>query len=312
MTYKKLFEPVLISPNNSIELDQLKELAKEWDILWRRISKSDVHIDFYMFCTPRIQFTSILYNDAIFIQGSHPKGTLVLSVIESNDICSFQNTSLEPYELVIIKSGEEMDFLAKTKNLIFTFAVEEEFFNTSFLHYFGYTIEDIQKNTKILLEKEVVSSLKKMMHSWQQHIQLSLFDEKAYKRVENEMLKKFFSFFQIKKRKISKEHFNISKAREILHANIENIYTIEDLVEDLHVSPRTLQHHFQKKLGISPKQYLQYLKLNAIREELLKLDPQEISITEVIMRYGYFNLSHFGSIYKTLFGQTPSETLLNQ
>ena len=84
---------------------------------------------------------------------------------------------------------------------------------------------------------------------------------------------------------------------------------INDLVEDLHISPRTLQHHFQKKLGLTPKQYLQQLRFDAVRKELVASDPMLINISDVALKYGFFHASHFGAEYRRVFGETPSQTL---
>ena len=307
MSDTELFEPALIHPLNRLELDALKMYEGSWDILWRRISKNDVFIDLYLFNTPRIQFSSLAYNNAIFIQGSHPKGSITLSLIDTNDLWSYQNQILSPYELVVMLPGEEMDYIAKTKNTLFTFVIEKEFFEKSFLLYFSKTLQEVRKEQKILLKKESFFMLKMMVEQLQ-HTLTNITNKKAYDLLEEKILEHLFSLFQIQKKQQNKNVFDISKARELLHANIQNLYTMQELIQELKISPRTLQHHFQKRLGLTPKQYFNYLKLNAIKEELNNSHPNETSITEIILKYGYFNSSYFSAVYKNFFGQTPLET----
>ncbi|WP_413700559.1 helix-turn-helix domain-containing protein [Psychromonas sp. KJ10-10] len=60
--------------------------------------------------------------------------------------------------------------------------------------------------------------------------------------------------------------------------------------------------------GISPKQYIQVLRLNQVRRELLN-NQDSLTISEIAFNYGFFHLSLFSQNYKRLFGETPGQTL---
>ena len=60
---------------------------------------------------------------------------------------------------------------------------------------------------------------------------------------------------------------------------------------------------------MTPKKFLQQLRLNAIKKELLASTTKNTIISDIAFKYKFLHMSHFTSEYKKLFGQTPSSTL---
>jgi transcriptional regulator GlxA family with amidase domain len=83
----------------------------------------------------------------------------------------------------------------------------------------------------------------------------------------------------------------------------------EEIAEAAHVSTRALFVGFQTHLSTTPMRYLKELRLNAVRETLLSLDPRHASVTTVAMDCGFHHLGHFCAAYKERFGEQPRETL---
>ena len=89
----------------------------------------------------------------------------------------------------------------------------------------------------------------------------------------------------------------------------EELPTMVEICEALGVSERTLQYAFREYVGLSPVAYLRICRLNRVRAALAASDPQETTITQVAMRFGFLHLGRFAGDYKRMFGETPSETL---
>jgi AraC-like DNA-binding protein len=311
MSDEILFEPQALILEEPLEFDRLKEVAGYWELRWTRLKPGDVEVGISIFDTPRLQYSCFDYTNGIFIQGSPPKGSMIISICQSQDLISSHNQSVNPYELVILTYGEEIDYIASNANTIFTLAIEEQYFFQSFSHYFGQTLDEVRKEKRLVLEEKYTGMFIAHLQHWLHYFasEKRKFDRDVYYGIEQEILGMLFSLIHTTRKLQTKDKFDISKAREILHENIDNIYMINDLVEDLHISPRTLQHHFQKKLGLTPKQYLQQLRLDAVRKELLAGDPNLSNISDIALKYGFFHASHFGAVYKKVFGETPSQTL---
>lgn len=75
------------------------------------------------------------------------------------------------------------------------------------------------------------------------------------------------------------------------------------------VSVRTLHAAFQDQLGQPPMAYVRQVRLDRVRAELLRGDPQQVRVTDVAMRWGFLHLSRFAQHYRDQFGELPSVTL---
>lgn len=84
---------------------------------------------------------------------------------------------------------------------------------------------------------------------------------------------------------------------------------VADICVAAGVCERTLQYAFRDYVRMSPTAYLRLLRLNRVREHLTIADPQETTVTDVAMRFGFLHLGRFGQDYKRVFGETPSATL---
>ena len=87
----------------------------------------------------------------------------------------------------------------------------------------------------------------------------------------------------------------------------EALLTVPELCAQLHVSRRTLQYAFETVVGSSPVLYLRSLRLNAVRRELHA--GATATVQDAAARHGFWSLSQFGSDYRRLFAERPSQTL---
>jgi AraC-like DNA-binding protein len=76
----------------------------------------------------------------------------------------------------------------------------------------------------------------------------------------------------------------------------------------LNVSRRELEYAFRSTFDISPQDFLNKLRLNAIHRALIRTD-RPVSVTTVAFDYGITHLGRFAAGYRSLFGEKPSDTL---
>jgi AraC family ethanolamine operon transcriptional activator len=84
---------------------------------------------------------------------------------------------------------------------------------------------------------------------------------------------------------------------------------IADLCRALHLSRRTLHRAFAETLAMGPARYLTLKRLSAVRAELRRSDPAAINVTDIAIKYGFWELGRFAREYRHMFGERPSETL---
>ncbi|NMM27435.1 MAG: helix-turn-helix domain-containing protein [Glaciimonas sp.] len=101
----------------------------------------------------------------------------------------------------------------------------------------------------------------------------------------------------------------VAQARDYMLAQRDQVITVPELCERLHVSRRTLQYCFENVLGISPIQYLRIIRLNGARRHLREDLTGCRTVQDVAAGWGFWHFSQFSSDYRKLFGQSPSESL---
>ena len=100
----------------------------------------------------------------------------------------------------------------------------------------------------------------------------------------------------------------VDRARSFIGQNPSMPITVEELSRAAGVSWRTLDYAFRGQFGVSPKSYLQAIRLNGARRELIEAAPDE-KVADVANKWGFWHMGQFASDYRKMFGELPSETL---
>jgi len=100
----------------------------------------------------------------------------------------------------------------------------------------------------------------------------------------------------------------LRKAVELIEDNADDPPTIADVCRAAGASWRTLNYAFRDQFGVTPKQYLQAVRLRGVRTQLSSPDAPA-SVSEAATSWGFWNMGRFAAEYRSLFGEFPSETL---
>ena len=73
------------------------------------------------------------------------------------------------------------------------------------------------------------------------------------------------------------------------------------------MSWRTLDYAFRDQFDLTPKQYLQTVRLQQVRRDLLKT-PANTTIVEIAANRGFWHMGQFARDYRRTFDELPSET----
>ena len=101
----------------------------------------------------------------------------------------------------------------------------------------------------------------------------------------------------------------VRRATTWLQEHMAEAVQIPDLCLALGVSRRELEYAFRSVFDQSPRDYLEALRLNAIRRALLRADASRDTVINVAYAHGVTHLSRFAANYRVLFGENPAETL---
>ena len=101
-------------------------------------------------------------------------------------------------------------------------------------------------------------------------------------------------------------HRVVKRAREYIHAHLEEPILVPDLCSHCGVGLRTLERTFKSSFGTTPKRYILAARLNAARRDLLNADLSNIPIAHIAMGNGFAHMGRFARNYKRIFGHLPS------
>lgn len=85
--------------------------------------------------------------------------------------------------------------------------------------------------------------------------------------------------------------------------------SVKQLAAAAQVSERTLREAFQQYFGVAPVRYLNQRTLHRVRMALKAADPEVTTVTDILMRFGIWELGCFAQNYRLLFEELPSQTL---
>jgi len=89
----------------------------------------------------------------------------------------------------------------------------------------------------------------------------------------------------------------------------DNNLRVSSVARRLAISPRTLEQTCKDYLGLSPKQYMNCLRLNAVHRELVHKRNDSVTVESVARAHGVSHLGRFSAYYREQFGCNPSVTL---
>jgi methylphosphotriester-DNA--protein-cysteine methyltransferase len=100
----------------------------------------------------------------------------------------------------------------------------------------------------------------------------------------------------------------IARFEEFLESNRDRSLLTE-ICTAISVAERTLRICCEEHLGMGPIRFLTLRRMHLVRRALLGAEPSKSTVTGILTDHGFWEFGRFSVAYRTLFGETPSETL---
>src|ERR1700761_1194130 len=101
----------------------------------------------------------------------------------------------------------------------------------------------------------------------------------------------------------------ISRFEDFLAAHPDRPLHLTEICAAIGVAERTLRAACEEHLGMGPIRFLTLRRMYLVRRALLTASAMKTSVTRVVTDHGFWELGRFSVAYRTLFGESPSETL---
>lgn len=98
------------------------------------------------------------------------------------------------------------------------------------------------------------------------------------------------------------------RAEDWMRSHIRESFQVPDVCLALGVSRRELEYAFQMAFGVSPRDFLETLRMNEVRKALRRATDGE-SVTRIALSHGFNHLGRFSTRYRSFFGESPSDSM---
>lgn len=145
-------------------------------------------------------------------------------------------------------------------------------------------------------------------------VRLSQLEETLIKRLRESVVIALLEALvggEIKRDHLARQRQTACMARieRLIDERREDPIGLQDLCEGAGLALRTAEAIIRSRTGMTALQYLQRRYLAFARESLLRAE-SGATVTKIAMQNGFFHLGRFAGLYRSVYGETPSTTLL--
>ncbi len=302
------------------DFDQLQQAIQFWNIDFRQLDRGESPATILQLNTPRVIFSHLKLTRHYDQLGGTPKHMKTFGLLEKTaNVLSWCGNKITPDNLLLFKPAAEFNAVSKSGFNVYTISLDEKLFADICSDYGYMTCPDklTQQHQAYVCQplqiKKLRETLRYICHHLNHtspHIHHSIFNTLEYELPQlliATLLKALPLVNTIPK--TPKRQLALKRSLELLQKHHHPSILVKDLCKAVGVSERTLEYTFQEHFGVSPKTYLNRLRFNKVRGELLINHPGSATVSTIAQRWGFWHMSQFSVDYAKTFHELPSETL---
>lgn len=300
------------------DYEQFNEALQDWHIDFHQLDGGTFYSRLRQVILPEIQVGHTKLDSHLDQKGVSPEEMWSFVILGKDaSMFNFNHQMTKSTSTMLIYSpGQIINAVSTTGFEVYIFSVER-----THLHKIATSLglneieKKLAKMDRVELDEDQANTLREQLQNILTAV--SRMENKVCTVQEREMFLKLLptQFFKAlhthmdcAPMKIFKsKHMSYMEARAYIHTNVHELITIEEIAKKFDISERTLRNYFHEELGISPKQYLNTMRLQKVRYEL-KNKKEKVNIEAVARNFGFTHMGQFSKRYKDFFGELPSET----
>lgn len=299
---------------NFSDFDELTDAAQRWRLEFSKLDRSSFHGELFQlissdFILSRGRFTSRLRQ-----VGEPPPGfrTVVVPMNPRFNLL-WRGRRVTGDDLLVFPRGGELEAISDAKFDVFTISFVEE---TLYGLAERMEVPDLERRFE---EDEVFRCAPRSMDGLRR-ILLTVAAGDTALRDDVILLKHLVQTEMVHlaarartggpvRRRVARQIQLVREADRLIREHQGEGITVAALCRWLGVSLRTLQYAFGAQTGVSPKQYINAARLNAVRKYLRRPEAAGEAIVDAANAHGFWHMGQFAADYRRLFGENPSATL---
>jgi AraC family transcriptional regulator, ethanolamine operon transcriptional activator len=304
----------------ALTVDEVQDISAQegWDVKYQQLDKGKFKAKFTEISSNRFVFSSENFSGKIHISGASPIDLVSFGISSVN--AKYNGKLLESSHIVYLPNGNEIDFVGSKKAQVSVIYVPLEDLNRRIQYLDIDGLSHIFKNPYIIANargSHLLSQLNKLKqlefpddkiaHIPRNSSEL-IFEETIDLMVDN-LIASISNLIDASHLKLHKNYKRAKHLKEFMMNNLNTQLSITEMCEISGLNRRNLFYSFKNYFGTSPYNYFLLLRLNAIREVLLKEKMGDVKIGDVMSRFNFYHFPDFSDLYKKSFGESPSQTL---
>ncbi|MBT3142303.1 helix-turn-helix domain-containing protein [Ruegeria litorea] len=280
-----------------------------WEIDFRQIDPGamDTTVKARSGCV--VTLLNISMSRTVHQTGVSPKGLLTFGLIQPNSINTWQGQDTSSTELLSFGSSDPFDGVSAAQFSGTTVSVEEcdvELMADAL----GLDVPNTMRNS----DRPAITGQHRRLTDIRQNVERLLDDRERpmTAEIEEEIIGGLLLAANCgddceDKSSQRTRSRAVSKAIDLMLAQLDQSTPISRICRETGVSWRTLDRAFSERFGVGPKRYYLRVRLNRVRSDLIRPGRCE-SISDMANKWGFWHLGQFAHDYRHMFGELPSDT----
>ena len=294
---------------NSSDIDEFACMLKNVDVENILMEKGSFKVNMTLIESLRVKLSQFYINRKLIQRGARATGYVTFLIWDDKFSMNWRNKILGKNHIAVLWTQEHYSL---TEGGIhgFPISLDENYLNGRLIAKGYPEMISILKKVDSLNVSEFLLQKLRLKIPWITQIKdLNIKDMNYLIEVElvDDLLNCLISSYENKVRpELLQQKFN--NAIDYIHENLNEIISVSQVSQFVNIPERTLRYNFEKKYNITPKDFIQRLRLNAVKKRLSNSTENPI-IYKIASEFNFWHMGQFTRDYKHLFGELPSETI---
>jgi AraC family ethanolamine operon transcriptional activator len=311
-TAKNLFPSSLRLDLISHDAEQMREQSVYWPFEHSQYGRGKFSGRIRGVHTRRLQLSLAERTQGVCIRGSIPAETIVISFpLTPARQLYYRGKKLDSCQSIALRHNEELELQTCASSALITVAVSADFFEQQARVITGMTFDSLRRQGRIGMTATEHNRKTTRLLSMLRTILLTpdLPEQRQEESFEKSVTDIILTGLQAPDNSPAMpQRLQLAKKAELyILQHLKNPPAIDRLSRIIGTSERALHQGFKERFGVSPKMYIQIMRLNEAHKELRDSSSRK-TVSDTAMEWGFYHLGRFSNQYKRMFGQLPSTT----
>ena len=301
------------------DVEEFGETVREWDLDFRQLNPGDLDCDLLQAGVDDMHLTHVNFARRIDQRGISPAAGRTFALLDRPSTLEWCGRQIDQNDIMAFHPSGEYESASAPGFQVFTLT-----FPLGYLEQLANSLEMqgcrnivasheealVGDATRVKFLRHRLRAVRRTLRTTTEPAGLSFFAEQIKEDIPRTLLATIkSSTTTMKKPSQDKRIRALQRARDFIrHAGGDPI-RMSDLCKITGASERTLEYAFKDSYGVTPKMFIKAYRLNGVRRQLRRANPQAARITDIANGWGFWHMGQFAADYRRLFGELPSATL---